>query len=270
MSKVPTLKKKITLMSRINAHLEKVSNWPWKPGQEHRIKPSDLSSPCMRKIVYSTTRTEPDQKIDAKQKRIFDTGDAFHDMVKDWAKASKLLIEYKDPETGKVPIDKWSKKPNSEFPVVVTELGIKSGKIDAILLIDGKLWVGEFKSIKDERFHELEGAKDDHQMQANTYVHLFEHCWERGDYDHIAELEGHEEIQGVIFLYVNKNDSEIKEYVVEKSDEAFEKIVEKIAKVKEYIEKKKLPPKTQDFCSYCSWNKKCARNENPLAEDESK
>lgn len=269
MSKVPNLKKKVTLMSRINAHLEKISNWPWKPNQEHRIKPSDLSSPCMRKIYYSTIRTEPDQKIDAKQKRIFDTGDAFHDMVKDWAKASKLLIEYKDPETGKVPIDKWSKKPNSEFPIVVKELGINSGKIDAILKIDGKLWVGEFKSIKDERFHELKNAKDDHQMQANTYVHLFEHCWERGDYDHIEELNDFTELEGVIFIYVNKNDSEIKEYVVEKSDASFEAIVEKISTLKGFIKRKELPPKTQDFCSYCTWNKKCAKSVNPLAKTES-
>lgn len=268
MSKLPKLKAKVSLMGKINEHLKKISNWPHKEGQEHRIKPSDLGSPCMRQIVYSTTRTEADNKIDAKQKRIFDTGDAFHDMVKDWVKGAKLLIEYKDPKTGKVPLNRWTKKPDSEFPIVVPELEIKSGKIDAIILLEGKLWIGEFKSIKDERFHELEGAKEEHKIQANTYVHLFEHCWQRGDYDHIEELKGHTEVEGVIFIYLNKNDSEPKEYIVPKSDEDFEKIVAKIADVKGYIEKKELPPKTPHYCSYCNWNKKCAKNFNPLAEPE--
>lgn len=267
--KMPVIKTKVTLMGKINAHLEKVSNWPWKPGQKHRVKPSDLGSPCMRKIFYSTVRAKPDQKISAKQKRIFDTGDAFHEMMRGWVKSLKILIEYRDKETGEIPIDRWSKKPNPEFPIVVEELGINSGKIDAILLIDGKLWIGEFKSIKDERFHELDGAKEEHQTQANTYVHLFEHCWERGDYDHIEELKNHTQVEGVIFVYMNKNDSETKEYAVAKSDEAFEKIVEKIAKLDGFIQEKKLPPKTEDFCSFCSWNKTCQKNANPLAESDS-
>ena len=258
---------KVTLLSQINQHLEKVSNWPYKKGAPHRIKPSDLGSACFRKIFYSTIRTEPDSKTTAQQKRVFDTGDAFHTMLKKWVKDMGILIEYLDPKTGKPPIDWRTKEPNSEFPIVVQELGIQSGKIDAILKFKGKLWVGEFKSIKDERFHELSEAKPEHRVQADTYVHLFEFCWERGDYNHIEALSEYNEIAGVIYLYVNKNDSSIKEFVVEKSEEDFEKVVEKISQVKEFINKETLPPKTKDFCPWCSWNKKCEKNVNPLKED---
>ena len=273
MSKLPSsksLKGKFSLIGKIDAYLNKAANPPHYENQEPRVKPSDLGSPCMRKIFYSYLRTEPDQKIKPQQKRIFDTGDAFHDMVKDWVKGAKLLIDYKDPKTGELPINKWTNKPDGEFPIVVPELGIKKGKIDAILLIDGKLWIGEFKSIKDEKFHELEGAQEDHKIQANTYVHLFEHCLNKGDYKHIKELEGHTEVEGVIFLYVNKNDSEPREYIVLKDDASFEKIVEKISELKKYVEKNELPPWTEHYCYFCPFNKKCEKDFNPLDVKKSK
>lgn len=261
--------KRISLVSRIDAYLKKVANPPHYDKAKPRVKPSDLGSPCMRKIFYSYLRTEPDQKIAPKQKRIFDTGDAFHDMVKSWVKGAGILIEYKDPKTGQIPINKWSKKPDGEFPIVVPELDIQQGKIDAILLLDGKLWVGEFKSIKDEKFHELEGAQEEHKIQSNTYVHLFEHCLNRGDYAHIPELEGHTEVEGTIFLYINKNDSEPLEYVVLKEEASFEQIVSKIADLKKYVEEKELPPATEHYCFFCPFNKKCDKNFNPFNKAES-
>jgi CRISPR/Cas system-associated exonuclease Cas4 (RecB family) len=261
-------KTKVSVLGKINAYLKKVANPKFHAG-DRRIKPSDLGSPCYRKIIYSYLRVEPDTKIEPKTKRIFDTGDAYHDMMKEWVKGAGILIEYKDPKTGKLPINKYSGKPDSEFPIVVTELGIKKGKIDAILLVNGQLWIGEFKSMKDEKFHVLKAPQDDHQIQANTYVHLFEHCLARGDYKHIKELAGHTEVQGVIYLYIDKDNSEIKEYVLPKSDEGFEIVVEKIARIMKYVTDKELPPKTEHYCYFCSYNRKCKREFNPLAEADS-
>jgi CRISPR/Cas system-associated exonuclease Cas4 (RecB family) len=261
-------KETVSLMKKIDIYLKKISN-PKHYAGAPRVKPSDLGSPCMRKIFYSYLRTEPDQRIMPKQKRIFDTGDAFHDMLKSWTKGVGCLIEYTDPKTGKLPINKWSGKEDGEFPIVVEELSIKQGKIDAILKLDGKLWIGEFKSIKDEKFHELKGAQEEHKIQANTYVHLFEFCLNRGDYKHIKELDGFTEVEGVIFIYLNKNDSEPKEYVVLKDDEHLEKIVEKISVLKKYVEDKELPPKTDHYCYFCPFNKKCKKEFNPLDSDDS-
>lgn len=265
LAKLKTAKAKVSLVSKINEHLKKIAN-PKHYGGKFRIKPSDLGSPCFRKILYSSMRVEPDQKIKPETKRIFDTGDAFHEMIREWVKGAGLLIEYKDPKTGQLPINKWTKKPDPEFPIVVEELDIKSGKIDAIVKLDGKLWIGEFKSIKDEKFHELVDATEEHKMQANTYVHLFEFCWERGDYDHIEELKGHTELAGVIFLYLNKNDSEPREYIIPKDDSSLELTVEKVATLKGYIERKELPPKKEHYCFFCPYNQKCKKNFNPLVE----
>jgi hypothetical protein len=235
-------------------------NWKGKP----RIKPSDLGNPSLRRIFYSYLRVPTDTKIETKVKRIFDTGDAFHDMIKSWIKGIGALVEYRDTD-GNIPIDRWSGKPNGEFPISVPELDIKEGKIDGILIIDGKLWVGEFKSIKDEKYQPLDDAQDDHKVQANTYVHLFEYCLQRGDYRHIEELNGFTNVEGVIYLYINKNTSEYKEFVCEKDDSDLEQVVAKIAKVKDFADKKKLPPCSCNPKSWCPWNKKCAKNFNPCS-----
>ena len=262
--KIP--KPKVSLVNKINAYLKKAANPyyedDYKPAP--RVKPSDLGSPCMRKIYYSYLQTPKDLKIEPKQKRIFDTGDAVHEMIRDWVKGAKSLIEYRDPKTGEVPKSKWTGKPDPEFPISVEELEIKKGKIDAIVLLDNKIWIGEWKSIKGEKFEDLKDAQDEHKVQANTYVHLFEHCLQRGDYAHIKELEGHTEVEGVIFLYLNKDNSELKEYIVPKDDSSLETVVSKISELKRYVEDKALPPKTEHFCFWCPWVIKCKKDMNPL------
>ena len=249
------------LVEKANPDYAKLYGKDYKP--KPRIKPSDLGMESLRRIFYSYMRVDPDQKIEAKLKRIFDTGDAYHDMMKTWVKDMGILIEYKDPETGEIPIDKWSGKPNSEFPVNIVELEVKNGKIDAILLVDGKIWIGEFKSAKDSKWQPIDEPMDDHAMQANTYVHLFEYCLQRGDYAHIKELNGFTEVEGVIYLYINKDTSELKEYVCEKDSSDLDPIVKKIVKIQEYREKKKLPPCACNPKAWCPYNKKCAKNFNP-------
>lgn len=262
-------KSKLSLISKINAHLLKSANPYYGPDYKPkpRIKPSDLGSPCYRKIYYSYLRTDPDQKIKPDQKRIFDIGDAVHGMIGDWVLGAKLLIPYRDLKTGEIPLSKWTGKPDMEFPIVVPELDIEKGKIDAILKIDGEIWIGEWKSSKSSKFEELTAAQDEHIIQANTYVHLFEYCLQRGDYAHIEELSGITEVKGVIFLYLNKDTSELKEFIVPKMDDSLEVVVEKIAKIKEFVDKKELPGKTEHYCYFCPFNKKCKKEFNPLDEE---
>jgi len=269
---LPKLKNKISLLKKIDSYLRKAANPKysndWKP--KPRIKPSDLGSPCYRKIYYSYLRIPRDFPLKAKEKKIFDTGDAYHEMIESWVKGTGCLIEYKDPKTGLVPKDRWKPdKLNSEFPIAVPALEIKMGKIDAVLKINGQLWLGEWKSMKSEKHQKLEEPVDSHRIQANTYVQFFEYCRAQGMYDHIEELEDLGEVQGVIFLYVNKDNTEVKEYVVQKEDSDLEEIVAKVAKVKKYVEDKELPEKTDDYCFFCPWNKSCQKNYNPLDNDDS-
>lgn len=269
---LPKLKAKISLLKLIDRHLKKIANPKysngWKP--EPRIKPSDLGSPCYRKILYSYLRVPRDFPLKASEKKIFDTGDAYHEMIESWVKGTGCLIEYKDPKTGKVPKDKWKPdKLNTEFPISVPQLKIKTGKIDAVLKINGQLWLGEWKSMKSKKHEELKEPQDSHRIQANTYVQFFEFCRAQGMYDHIEELQDLGEVQGVIFLYANKDTTEIKEYVVPKEDGDLDEIVQKVSRIFKYEEDKELPPPTEDYCFFCPWNKSCKKNYNPLDEGDS-
>jgi hypothetical protein len=257
--------KKTLLLDRIDAYLDKAGNpvYPDTYKPKPRIKPSDLGNPSLRRIFYSYLRVAPDKKLKTKVKRIFDTGDAMHEMIRSWVKGTGTLIEYKDKD-GNVPPDRWTGKPNPEFPVSVPELDIKEGKIDGIIKIDGKLWIGEFKSAKDSKFQPLDDAMDDHKIQANTYVHLFEFCLQRGDYAHIKELEGFTGVEGVVYLYIDKDNSELKEFVTLKSDSDLEEIVQKISAIKKAVADKKLPPCACEPKKWCPYYKKCCKNFNPI------
>lgn len=248
-------------------NLKKSWNYKPKKPQAFRIKPSDLGSPCLRKIFYSYTRTKSDFPLKLKTQEIFDIGNYIHDMLKDWAKETGKLIEYKDPKTGQVPIHWATGKPDPEFPIEVPELDITTGKIDAILKFGNDIYIGEFKSIKTEDFDKLEAPLDKHKVQSNTYIFFFERNLRQGKYSHIPELEGIKEVKGVIYLYVSKDFNKKiskKEFVCTKEKLDLKPIVEKIMQIKKYAKQKTLPPKTEDMCFFCDWNKSCKEEKNPL------
>lgn len=273
MRKIKKPKKSVSLISKINRNLEKKANPYYGPDYKPKpnMKPSDFGTKSLRKLFYSYLKTPKDRKLDAKIKRIFDTGDALHGMMRQWVRDAAnddfIFIDYKDPETGEIPINKYSKQPDPEFPMLVEELGMTyPAKIDGLVILDDKLWIVEFKSMKTEKFESLKKALEEHEFQANTYAFLFEHCLNRGDYDHIEELDEFSEVAGVIYIYLDKNVSEPKEFVVEKNVELLEPAIEKVTTVLDYVEKKELPP-CQNCDYFCDWKKKCAKDYNPLKEE---
>ena len=238
------------------------------------FRPSSLGTICQRAILYSFWRVPQDEELEAKNYKTFQIGDAYHDLIKKWVRANGLLIDYVDKK-GKTPVNWFSKEPDPEFPVKDADLQIPKAKMDGVGIIDGKLWVYEFKSINDGGFngkrypsgfvlHPLSKPKLDHLRQAMMYPYLLEQGLQNGDFDHIKELKGFTEVEGVIFLYVNKNDGEFKEYRVEKSLEFFETVVNDILDVQDHNEAKTLPAKnTKENCRFCKWETKCKKNFNP-------
>lgn len=254
----------MSLIKKIHDHLFKAANPPFDGSGAPRIRPSDLGNDSLRRIFYSYLRVPPDEKISAPLKKIFDVGTSLHNMIKEWLDAAGLLIPYVDPATGKPPISKFTGKPDHEFPVILEELDIKLGKVDAVLLLDNQLWICEIKSINNFKFGQLQEAAPEHQMQANIYVHLFEHCLHRGDYAHVRELKGHEGVAGSVILYINKDSGALKEFFVEKNDRDLDQIVKKIAKIKTHVANHTLPKCSCEYKKSCPWNRKCKANFNPL------
>jgi len=254
-------KEPTTLIGMIDRHLYikgNTKNYKSDP----RVRPSDVGAKCMRKVLYRYFDVDKDFPLRAKLLRIFNTGDAFHELVYEWLKDMGKVIDYRD-ENGEIPISKWTGKPDYEFPVSSEELEIKKGKVDGILNLNDKIWVLEIKSIKDSKFQELKKPLPEHIIQGMLYVFLMEEGLLDGKYYHIKELDGHAAIEGCIFLYINKNTSELKEFYIEKDPNYYKIIKMKIKKLQNYVKNKELPPKTEDYCFFCDFRDKCTREFNP-------
>lgn len=189
-------------------------------------------------------------------------GDAVHEMLHSVFKQSGILVEYFNPD-GSITMDwKDPSKEDREFPLVSPDLHIKKGKVDAVMIIDGELWIGEYKSINMNGFQNLSAPKDDHVIQAVTYWYVFNKMLAEGAFSHIPQLAGFTKAKGVRWLYVNKDDTAMKEFTMTEGDETFTKIVEKILTVKSMFDSKTLPEKTLDWCRSCSYRDKCKKNYN--------
>ena len=258
------IKKRISLIPHINKALNKRAEPYVSKNKQPRLKASSFSSPCLRQILYDYTHTTKDFSPSAKEQKIFDVGHAIHELIQEWLQESGVYIPFKDPITGLIPINKFNGKPDPEFPITFAPLEIKKGGVDGVVKLSDQLWLVEAKSIKQERFEELIETKKDHRIQANIYIGAFEQNRAQGAYSHIPELEGTDIVQGVIYLYLNKNTGEFKEYVESFDKEVLHKVFKKYEEFKEYVNEKELPPKTDHFCPWCPWRTKCKKEFNPL------
>lgn len=226
------------------------------------FKPSMLGSPCHRKIYYSYNKVPQDQDFDPKMKRIMLLGDMFHDALKDTFREAGIMIDYYGEDHLENP-DKYKTNSDREFRLTSPDLGIKLGKIDAILKIDGKIYLGEFKSINLKGFEKLHSPKDDHLIQATLYLYIFNKMLAEGKYKHIKELDGYTQVEGIIYLYVCKDNTEMKQFAIGPYQKVFVDTVNKIESVKAHTVNKTLPPKTDDWCQSCPWAFKCKKNYIP-------
>lgn len=221
-----------------------------------------LGTKCQRKLYYSSAGVEEDYPFGYDGLRRMLIGDAVHSALHQIFKRAGVLIEYYNPD-GSIPKD-WKNPENDdrEFPLSSEDLYIKRGKIDAILKIDGQLWIGEYKSINMNGFSTLTAPKSDHIIQAVTYFYVFNKMLADGAFKHIKELDGFEKASGVKWLYVNKDDTELKEYHMTDTDPVFHNIVNRILGIRDHYDKKVLPAKTPEYCTSCNWRTKCKKNYN--------
>lgn len=226
-----------------------------------KIKPSMLGSPCMRKIYYSSAGVPEDYPFDVDGKKRMLLGEAIHEMLHSTFLKSGILIEYVNPDG--TPHKKFGfAEETTEFPLKSPDLFIKNGYVDAIMNIDGELWIGEYKSINLRGFEGLSVPKNDHIIQAVTYWYIFNQHLADGAFAHIEKLKGFTKAKGVKWLYVNKDDTSLKEFSMTEGDQVFTQIVNKIMTAKQNYDAKTLPEKTPDFCRTCNWRDKCKKNFN--------
>lgn len=228
------------------------------------FKPSSIGSKCLRKIYYDYFRVQKDYDVNANIKKMGKLGTGMHEVLSDAYRSQGILIDYKNPD-GSVNIAHGA--PNLEFPINSPELDIPIGYIDALVILDGKLWLGEYKTCTTKSFQSLKKPKPDHLMQASLYLIIFNKMLKEGAFKHIPELDAFEKAEGIRFVYVDRDRAVeffMHEFIInsETASVAFREAVQKIMQVKQYSENKQLPPMTNDWCQSCAYRDKCSKNYN--------
>lgn len=232
-----------------------------KKAPTFKIKPSMIGSKCERKIYYSSAGVEEDYDFDLAGKKRMALGDSIEDMLTKVFRKSGILIDYVNPD-GSVHRKFGFADETTQFPVECEDLFVKNGYIDAVMVLDGELWLADYKSINLNGFGGLATGKMDHIIQLVTYWYIFNLMLSEGKFSHIEKLQGFDKAKGIRLLYINKDDTEMKEYTMTDGDQIFSQIVNKIMATRKNYETKTLPPKTPDWCNTCNWRDKCKKNFN--------
>lgn len=228
-----------------------------------KFRPSSLGTKCHRKVYYSYYRVKPDYPANPKLKRYGDSGTMHGEYLSNLFRESGHLIDYYNPD-GTIPIDFWDKnKLDREFPIIDKDLNMVC-KVDGVLIIDKKLWLGEWKTATTKSFADLKAPKESHFIQGSLYQFMFEKALKEGQYSHIKELNGFTKIEGISYIYMNKDDLNMKEYCFTNksplSKKAFIETIQKMKSVESHVINNTLPPITKDWCNSCEFRDKCLQN----------
>ncbi len=118
-----------------------------------------------------------------------------------------------------------------------------SGRADAIITLNNELYVVDFKSMNSMIFKNLKEPKEENVNQIQLYLHYFK-------------------IPRGILLYVSKDTSELKEFVI-KYDSALARVLLKsLETLKTKIDKDVVPERLGDYpsnwqCQYCQFREIC-------------
>lgn len=120
---------------------------------------------------------------------------------------------------------------------------IISGRADAIVTLDNELYVVDFKSMNSMIFRKLTEPKEENVNQIQLYMHFFK-------------------IPKGILLYVSKDDSDLKEFLVEYDKNKAEKLLKDLAKLLIKIKNNIVPAviigyPTDWQCKYCQFKEIC-------------
>lgn len=256
-------KLKFDLNEYVDAALEAERNAPKTYTSKPGIKPSELGSPCLRKNYYGYHKVPSTFPWEAPNILAADAGDAFHSMFRKQLKQAGLLIENLDPKTLQVPVSFIDRvTPDPEFPVTAPDLGIRYAKADGLILVPpgtnrSGLWALEIKSKKSDKMKYVKGPDRD-RYQGTLYAFLLEEQLREGKLAHIPRLKGETEIRGTVYVYINRDSNERRVFWDEKDERMMGDIIAKCLLILEHVQAKTLPPKTEDFCPWCSWRDKCA------------
>ncbi len=178
---------------------------------------------CPRATFFKF-KNAPRKGMEANILRLFDHGDYIHKLIMNSLLSSR------------------------EIHVVASEVNIPpqeiiSGRADAIVSDGKELYVLDIKSINSTSFRYLREPKEENINQIQLYLHFFK-------------------ISKGILLYVNKDNQELKEFIVEYNSQLSKTLLEGLRALEKNINKNIVPPRIPSYpgdrqCRYCPFKEIC-------------
>ena len=175
------------------------------------------------RAVFFKFKNVPKEKLDARLLRIFEKGEYLHRNILSIFIRMGILIA-------------------SEISIPAQE--IISGRADAIVSLGNELCLVDIKSINSMVFRKLDSPKEENINQIQLYLHYFN-------------------IKKGILLYIDKDQQEIKEFVVNYDKKLVSSLLKDFDLLKVKIEANTIPGRFPDWpknwqCQYCQFREICS------------
>jgi len=172
--------------------------------------------------IFFKFKNAPREKMDARILRIYEKGEYLHRNIFNILYRLKLGI-------------------TTEVQIPAQE--IISGRADAILSLNNENYVLDIKSMNSMVFRNLSEPKEENVYQLQLYLHYFN-------------------IKKGILLYVNKDNQELKEFVLDYNPLRAENLIENLKQLKVKIDSDIVPSRIPTYpsdwqCQYCAFKEIC-------------
>jgi CRISPR-associated protein Cas4 len=206
---------------------DKIASRPPYPKEKHW--PSDVAK-CLRALVYQW-RGEKAMPTNPRLFFVFADGDMHHKTIVQQLKDAGVEITMQ------------------EAPLRDPKLNI-SGKLDALIKLNGHYYVLEIKSINRWGFDEItrDGPKEEHVIQLQLYLYFVQNIFKI-------------ETKSGILLYKNKDTSSFYDFEIPFDEKVVQDFFGRLKLVEEHLAKGSLPDrpyeKTDWHCNYCDYREVC-------------
>ena len=200
------------------------------------LHPSQIGYPCLLKIYNDMVGTPGEKRVEPRLRLLFDLGHAVHHQFQSYGEAGAWG-----------PVYRKEVEVSGQYQELAAQLMIE-GHADAenIIVIDIEghpLYevglVHEYKTCNSNVFEKLKRPKPEHKQQAMLYG---------------ASLNR----PVIVYLYMNKNDSNLLDFPVEFEPHLWEQLYTKASLLKSYYDKGVPPPGEHGFhCRDCEYVLRC-------------
>ncbi|MFA5877923.1 MAG: Dna2/Cas4 domain-containing protein [Candidatus Staskawiczbacteria bacterium] len=178
------------------------------------------------RAVFFKFKNVPRELMDARILRVFEHGEYIHRNI------FNVLYRLRIGVTTEIPI------PAQE---------IISGRADAILCINNENYVLDIKSMNSMIFRNLVAPKEENVYQIQLYLHYFN-------------------IKKGILLYIDKDQQNMKEFVVNYDEKLVKGLIDGFQDLKVKVETNIVPSRLADYpknwqCQYCQFREVCKAGE---------